>query len=98
MFAEYADITELNAAIINALINRIDVFEPEVVDGVVKQTIRIHYRFADVIEPLNYDAVRCYKSENVRQASQQRAARQKKERVAAVEKEVTDNPIETQSA
>lgn len=98
MFAEYADITELNAAIINALINRIDVFEPEVVDGVMKQTIRIHYRFADVIEPLDFDAIRCYKSEKVRQASQQRAARQRQDRVAAVEKEVTDNPIETQSA
>ena len=65
---------------------------------VVDHMNKIHYRFADVLEPLNYDAVRFYKSEKVRQASQQRAARQRQDRVAAVEKEVTDNPIETQSA
>ena len=98
MFAEYAEITELNSGIINALINRIDVYEPEVVDGVVKQTIKIHYRFADVIEPLNYDAIRYYKSDKVKTASQQRAARQMKERIAAVEREVIEHPVNEQTA
>ena len=98
LFAEYADITELNSAIVNALINRIDVFESEVVDGVMRQTIRIHYRFADVIEPLTYDATRFYKSENVRQASRKRAERQRNDRIAAVEEENDEHPVEVKTA
>jgi len=98
LFAEYADISELNAAIVNALINRIDVYEPQTVDGVMQQTIKIHYRFADVIDPLTYDATRFYKSDKVRQASQQRAERQKKERIVAVAKEVEEHPIDNKTA
>jgi hypothetical protein len=41
----YADITELNPKILNILIDKIEISEREVIDGVKTQKIRIFYNF-----------------------------------------------------
>ncbi len=93
LLEQYADFDTLSPAMLNALIDRIEVSEPEVVDGKYEQQITIHYRFVGVIQPIVHDATRFYKSAKCTQASQQRAARQQKERIAAVAQEVEDDMV-----
>lgn len=88
LFLEYGEFTELTAGVLNALVDRITVSEPYVVDGRYKQDITIYYRYIGALEVVQNDATRFYKSDKCVQASRQRAARQMQERVAAVQKEV----------
>ena len=46
---EYADITELTAPLLNALIDRITVTEAEIIDGQRLQTVNIYYKFIGCI-------------------------------------------------
>lgn len=46
---EYADITELTAPLLNALIDRITVTEAEIADGQRLQTVNIYYKFIGCI-------------------------------------------------
>ena len=46
---EYADITELTAPLLNALIDRIIVTEAEIIDGQRLLTVNIYYKFIGCI-------------------------------------------------
>lgn len=48
--SEYAEIKQLTGTMINRLIEKIEVFEPKVIDGEKKLKIRIHYRCVGAIE------------------------------------------------
>lgn len=50
MIKEYADITELSAAMLNTLIDKILIHETEVVDGEPVQRIEIYYKFVGILE------------------------------------------------
>lgn len=50
MMKEYADITELNAAMLNALIEKIVVHEAEIVDGEKIQRLDVYYKFVGIID------------------------------------------------
>ncbi len=88
LFLEYGEITELSAGVLNALIDRITVSEPYVLDGRYKQDITIYYRYIGAMEVVQTDATMFYKSDKCVQVSRQRAARKKNERVAAVKDKV----------
>lgn len=49
LIEEYTDITELNARILNELIDRIVVHEKEIINGEKYQTVEIYYKFVGVI-------------------------------------------------
>jgi K+/H+ antiporter YhaU regulatory subunit KhtT len=72
LLAGFADITELTPEILNTLIARIDVREPKETDGAMQQDIDIHYRHAGLIEAVEFDSSRFYKSDKVKQANRQR--------------------------
>lgn len=42
--SEYAEINKLTGTMLNKLVEKIEVFEPTVIDGAKKQHIRIYYR------------------------------------------------------
>ncbi len=50
---DYADITELTAPLLNALIDRITVTEPEVIEGESVQTVNIFYKFVGKLSDLS---------------------------------------------
>ena len=72
LLAGFAGIAELTPEILNTLIARIDVREPHEVDGAMQQDIDIHYRHAGLIEAVEFDSSRFYKSDKVKQANRQR--------------------------
>ena len=87
LLAGQAGITELTPEILNALISRIDVHEPQEVDGVMQQDIDIHYRHAGLLEAVEFDSSTFYKSEKVKQASRQRMKRGGKSEAVAMEQD-----------
>ena len=72
LLAGFAGITELTPEILNTLISRIDVHNQKEVDGVMQQDIDIYYRHAGLIEAVEFDTSRFYKSDKVRQVSRKR--------------------------
>lgn len=88
LFAQYGEFTELTAGVLNTLIEKITVSEPYVLDGRFKQDVTIYYRYIGALDTVQHDSTRFYKSEKCTQASQQRAARQMAQRVAAIEEAV----------
>lgn len=50
LIKEYSDITELTQALLNTLIDRIEVHEPEEIDGEYVQLIDIYYKFVGTID------------------------------------------------
>ena len=50
MMKEYANITELNAAMLHALIEKIVVHEAEIVDGEKIQRLDVYYKFVGIID------------------------------------------------
>jgi DNA invertase Pin-like site-specific DNA recombinase len=62
LLIQYADITELNAEILNALIRRIEIHEAELIDGVMRQRVDIHYRFAGLFDPCEYESLTFYRT------------------------------------
>jgi DNA invertase Pin-like site-specific DNA recombinase len=72
LLAGFAGISELTPEILNALIVRIDVREAKERDGAMQQDIDIHYRHAGLIEAIEFDSSRFYKSDKVKQANRQR--------------------------
>lgn len=87
LFVRYGEFDELTPGLLNTLIDKITVSEPYVVEGRFKQDVTIFYRYIGALEVVQHDATRFYKSEKCTQASQKRAARQMKERIAAVQGE-----------
>ena len=49
LIEEYTDITELNARILNELIDRIVVHEKEIINGTPHQMAEIYYKFVGLI-------------------------------------------------
>lgn len=94
LFTQYGEFTELTAGVLNALIEKITVSEPYVLDGRFKQDVTIYYRYIGALDTVQQDSTRFYKSEKCTQASQQRAARHMAQRVVAVEEEVEREKIE----
>ena len=83
LLAEYSEITELTAEILNALIRRIEVYEADVVDGVKRQRVDIYYRYAGVIDPCEYDALSFYQTKHVTSPRKQCTRLPKNKEVAA---------------
>ncbi|MFI3255688.1 MAG: DUF4368 domain-containing protein, partial [Eubacteriales bacterium] len=50
---DYADITELTAPLLNALIERITITEAEVIEGERVQTVNIFYKFVGSLSDLS---------------------------------------------
>jgi DNA invertase Pin-like site-specific DNA recombinase len=83
LLAEYSEITELTAEILNALIRRIEVHEADVVDGVKRQRVDIYYRYAGVIDPCEYDALTFYQTKHVTSPRKKCSRQPKKKEVSA---------------
>ena len=56
LMAYYVGIQELTAENLNALIERIEVFDRAEVDGAVKQTVKVYYRFGGSIAARRFNA------------------------------------------
>ncbi|MBO4889076.1 MAG: recombinase family protein [Firmicutes bacterium] len=84
LFIVYGEFTELTKGLLNALVDKITVSEPYIIDGRFKQDITIYYRNIGALDVVHNDATRFYKSEECMYASQKRASREKEKRVAAV--------------
>ena len=93
LFEQYGDFEELTSGVLNALIDKITVSEPYVEDGRYKQDLTIYYRFIGAIGTTHYDAHRFYKSEKVKEASDKRAARHRKEREEEIRAEMQKDPV-----
>lgn len=50
MIKDYADITELSAAMLNTLIDKIVVHEAEIVDGEKIQRLDVYYKFVGIVD------------------------------------------------
>ncbi len=50
LIKEYSDINELTQALLNTLINHIEIHEPEEIDGEYVQLIDIYYKFVGMID------------------------------------------------
>ncbi|MPN53368.1 hypothetical protein SDC9_201032 [bioreactor metagenome] len=50
MIKQYADTIELDAVMLNELIEKITISEPEIIDGERIQTVSIFYKFVGCIE------------------------------------------------
>ena len=85
---EYETVSVLDAEILNMLIDRIDVHEPEAVEGVLHQQIDITYRFIGAISMLSYGSSTFYKSAKCLEASRKRASNKRQERIAAAKEEI----------
>lgn len=72
LLAGFAGITELMPEILNTFISRIDIHNPHETDGAMQQDIDIHYHHAGLIEAVEFDSSRFYKSDKVKQVSRQR--------------------------
>lgn len=62
MLLEYGDFKELTAGVLNALIEKITVSEPYIVDGCYKQDITIYYRFIGALNVVRKDSTRFNRS------------------------------------
>jgi hypothetical protein len=78
MLTQYADITELNAEILNALIRRIEVHSSKIIDGTLHQRVDIHYRFAGLFDPCEYEAMTFYHTPTITKPRKKRAERRSK--------------------
>ena len=88
LVAMFDGVTELNSDMLNTLIDRIEVHEVEIIDGVAHQQLDIYYRFAGLIDPQKYESSTYYKFGEVREASRKRSERHLQIRKDDVQKEV----------
>ena len=81
-------ITELTAEILNMLIDKIVVYNPRPIDGVMHQQIDVYYRYIGVIKMVDYGATTYYKYGEVTTAAKKREKNKMEKRIAAVEEEI----------
>ncbi len=93
--AKYSDFDELTHEMLYSLIDRIEVFDPQVIDGRLEQVIKVFYRFVGVIEPVEFDATRFYKSGEVTCITGRRAARKSADTRLAERKKLTLEEIQS---
>lgn len=84
------DITTLTPEILNMLVEKILVYEPRAVDGVMRQQIDVYYRYIGVIKLVDYGSTTYYKSGEVVNAAKKRERAKMEKRIAAVKEEVQE--------
>ena len=95
LFGErYGDISELTPEILNMLVEKIVVYEPRAVDGVMRQQLDVYYRYIGVIKLVDYGSTTYYKHGEVMNAAKKREKVKMEKRIAAVKEEVqNDEPV-----
>ena len=90
----YGDISELTPEILNMLVEKIVVYEPRAVDGVMRQQLDVYYRYIGVIKLVDYGSTSYYKHGEVMNAAKKREKVKMEKRIAAVKEEVqNDEPV-----
>lgn len=90
----YGDISELTPEILNMLVEKIVVYEPRAVDGVMRQQLDVYYRYIGVIKLVDYGSTTYYKHGEVMNAAKKREKVKMEKRIAAVKEEVqNDEPV-----
>ena len=84
----YGDISELTPEILNMLVDKIMVYEPRAVDGVMRQQIDVYYRYIGVVKLVDYGSTTYYKSGEVLTAAKKRENAKMEKRIAAVKEEM----------
>lgn len=56
LISDYVDLQELTAEVLNELVGKFVVHDCQMVDGVLRQSIDIHYRFVGLLDNTDYDA------------------------------------------
>ena len=90
LLEQYGDISELTAEILNMLVEKILVYEPRAVDGVMRQQIDVYYRYIGVVKLVDYGSTTYYKSSEVLTAARKRERAKMEKRIAAVKEEVQE--------
>lgn len=88
LLERYGDITELTPEILNMLVDKIMVYEPRAVDGVMRQQIDVYYRYIGVVKLVDYGSTTYYKSGEVLTAAKKRENAKMEKRIAAVKEEM----------
>ena len=94
LLERYGDISELTPEILNMLVEKIVVYEPRAVDGVMRQQLDVYYRYIGVIKLVDYGSTTYYKHGEVMNAAKKREKVKMEKRIAAVKEEVqNDEPV-----
>ena len=94
LLEQYGDISELTPEILNMLVEKIVVYEPRAVDGVMRQQLDVYYRYIGVIKLVDYGSTTYYKHGEVMNAAKKREKAKMEKRIAAVKEEVqNDEPV-----
>ena len=94
LLEQYGDISELTPEILNMLVEKIVVYEPRAVDGVMRQQLNVYYRYIGVIKLVDYGSTTYYKHGEVTNAAKKREKVKMEKRIAAVKEEVqNDEPV-----
>lgn len=94
LLERYGDISELMPEILNMLVEKIVVYEPRAVDGVMRQQLDVYYRYIGVIKLVDYSSTTYYKHGEVMSAAKKREKGKMEKRIAAVKEEVqNDEPV-----
>ena len=88
LLERYGDISELTPEILNMLVDKIMVYEPRAVDGVMRQQIDVYYRYIGVVKLVDYGSTTYYKSGEVLTAAKKRENAKMEKRIAAVKEEM----------
>ena len=94
LLERYGDISKLTPEILNMLVEKIVVYEPRAVDGVMRQQLDVYYRYIGVIKLVDYGSTTYYKHGEVTNAAKKREKAKMEKRIAAVKEEVqNDEPV-----
>ena len=94
LLERYGDISKLTPEILNMLVEKIVVYEPRAVDGVMRQKLDVYYRYIGVIKLVDYGSTTYYKHGEVTNAAKKREKAKMEKRIAAVKEEVqNDEPV-----
>ena len=94
LLERYGDISKLTPEILNMLVEKIVVYEPRAVDGVMRQQLDVYYRYIGVIKLVDYGSTTYYKHGEVTNAAKKREKVKMEKRIAAVKEEVqNDEPV-----
>lgn len=91
LLEKYGDISELTPEILNMLVEKILVYEPRAVDGVMRQQIDVYYRYIGVIKLVDYGSTTYYKTSGVSSAAKKREKAKMEKRIAAVKEEMENS-------
>jgi len=72
LLAQYAEIEQLTAESLNALISRIEVHECQPVDGVMRQKLDIYYRYAGVVNSCEFSSITFHHTKHITSPTKER--------------------------